>query len=147
MDALEQEYATKYAAYEQLIRQGDPTTLPQVQQLNAELSGILSSMLTELGQVQTSAGLIGSYRDDLNAKLIGIQNDYNAIKSSADQLQTLQNIRQHQDAKIDNAFFWYSISLAIAGCVFFLLYIYKLAARPATIPSATTMPTFTNNGV
>jgi hypothetical protein len=138
MEDLQQSYARKRAEYEALIQAGDPNSINRIQQLNLELSEILTKMTTELGQVQSESVLLDRYQMDLNEKLVRIQNDYNALATKKDTLQTLQGIREHQEAAFSGAFFWYSIALFIACLLFFFLLIYKVAAKPAATPSPTT---------
>jgi hypothetical protein len=140
MEDLQKAYATKFHEYEQLIQTGDANNVEKIRQLNLELSDLLSKMMTELGQVQTNNHLLEQYTKDLNDKLVRIQNDYNALGKKKDTLQTLQGIREHQQAAFSGAFFWYSIALFIALLLFFFLLIYKVAAKPATTASPTTTP-------
>jgi hypothetical protein len=140
MEDLQKAYATKFHEYEQLIQTGDANNVEKIRQLNLELSELLTKMMTELGQVQTNNHLLEQYTKDLNDKLVRIQNDYNALAKKKDTLQTLQGIREHQQATFSGAFFWYSIALFIALLLFFFLLIYKVAAKPATTASATTTP-------
>jgi hypothetical protein len=140
MEDLQKAYATKFHEYEQLIQTGDANNVEKIRQLNLELSELLSKMMTELGQVQTNNHLLEQYTKDLNDKLVRIQNDYNALGKKKDTLQTLQGIREHQQATFSGAFFWYSIALFIALLLFFFLLIYKVAAKPATTASPTTTP-------
>jgi len=142
MEDLQKAYATKFHEYEQLIQTGDANNVEKIRQLNLELSDLLSKMMTELGQVQTNNHLLEQYTKDLNDKLVRIQNDYNALATKKDTLQTLQGIREHQQAAFSGAFFWYSFALFIALLFFFFLLIYKVAAKPATTASPTTTPAF-----
>jgi uncharacterized membrane protein (DUF106 family) len=142
MEDLQKAYATKYHEYEILIQTGDANKVEKIRQLNLELSDLLSKMMTQLGQVQTNNHLLEQYTKDLNDKLVRIQNDYNALAKKKDTLQTLQGIREHQQATFSGAFFWYSIALFIALLLFFFLLIYKVAAKPATTASPTTTPAF-----
>jgi len=142
MEDLQKAYATKFHEYEQLIQTGDANNVEKIRQLNLELSDLLTKMMTELGQVQTNNHLLEQYTKDLNDKLVRIQNDYNALATKKDTLQTLQGIREHQQATFDGAFFWYSIALFIALLLFFFLLIYKVAAKPATTARPTTTPAF-----
>jgi hypothetical protein len=143
MEDLRKAYATKFHEYETLIQTGNPNDVEKIRQLNLELSELLSKMMTELGQVQSNNHLLEQYTKDLNDKLVRIQNDYNALAKKKDTLQTLQGIREHQQATFSGAFFWYSFALFIALLLFFFLLIYKVAAKPAAKPSATTTPSFT----
>jgi len=138
MEDLQKAYATKYHEYEELIQSGNPNNVEKIRQLNLELSDLLSKMMTELGQVETNNDLLEKYTKDLDEKLVRIQNDYNALAMKKDKLQTLQGIREHQQATFSGAFFWYSIALFIALLLFFFLLIYKVAAKPATSASPTT---------
>jgi hypothetical protein len=142
MEDLQKAYATKFHEYEALIQMGDANNVEKIRQLNLELSDLLTKMMTELGQVQTNNHLLEQYTKDLNDKLVRIQNDYNALATKKDTLQTLQGIREHQQAAFSGAFFWYSIALFIALLLFFFLLIYKVAAKPATTASPTTTPAF-----
>jgi dsDNA-specific endonuclease/ATPase MutS2 len=146
MEDLELAYATKYHEYEQIIESGDPESVPKIQKLNLELSDILSKMLTQLANVKTDAGHIEQYRRDLNDKLVKIQNDYNAIAIKKDTLHTLKGVREHQAASFSGAFFWYSIGLFIAICLFIVLLVYKgsqkVAASAVTASSPSTTPAF-----
>jgi hypothetical protein len=142
MEDLQKAYATKFHEYEQLIQTGDANNVEKIRQLNLELSDLLTKMMTELGQVQTNNHLLEQYTKDLNDKLVRIQNDYNALATKKDTLQTLQGIREHQQAAFSGAFFWYSIALFIALLLFFFLLIYKVAAKPATTARPTTTPAF-----
>jgi len=138
MEDLQKAYATKYHEYENLIQTGDASNVEKIRKLNLELSDILSKMMTQLGQVSTDGAHLQHYGDELNKKLVRIQNDYNALAKKKDTLQTLQGIREHQQAIFSGAFFWYSIALFIALLLFFFLLIYKVAAKPATTASPTT---------
>jgi hypothetical protein len=147
MDALERDYRIKRAEYEKLIALNDPGKIPQIQQLNAQLSGILHSMLGEVAKVRGEANKLNPYRDELMKKLIKIQNDSSILMKQKDQYETLRALQAHEKTKFDAALFWYMILLFILTLTFIGVLLwkggYKLPTMPTTTSSATTMPAFT----
>ena len=147
MDALERDYRIKRAEYEKLIALNDPGKIPQIQQLNAQLSGILHSMLGEVAKVRGEANKLNPYRDELMKKLIKIQNDSSILMKQKDQYETLRALQAHEKTKFDAALFWYMILLFILTLTFIGVLLwkggYKLPTIPTTTSSATTMPAFT----
>lgn len=147
MDTLERDYRIKRAEYEKLIALNDPGKIPQIQQLNAQLSGILHSMLGEVAKVRGEANKLNPYRDELMKKLIKIQNDSSILMKQKDQYETLRALQAHEKTKFDAALFWYMILLFILTLTFIGVLLwkggYKLPTMPTTTSSATTMPAFT----
>ena len=147
MDTLERDYRIKRAEYEKLISLNDPGKIPQIQQLNAQLSGILHSMLGEVAKVRGEANKLNPYRDELMKKLIKIQNDSSILMKQKDQYETLRALQAHEKTKFDAALFWYMILLFILTLTFIGVLLwkggYKLPTMPTTTSSATTMPAFT----
>jgi hypothetical protein len=147
MDALEREYRTKRAEYDRLIALNNPVNLPQIQQLNVQLSGILHRMLEEVAKVRGDANKLNPYRDELMRKLVKIQNDSSILLKQKDQYETLRSLRMHEQTKFDKRLFWYLLSLAIVTLIFIIVLIwkggYKLPTMPTTTSSATTMPALT----
>ena len=147
MDALENSYKTKRAEYDTLIALNDASKLPQIQQLNSQLSGILHTMLEEVTKVRGDASKLNSYRDELTRKLIKIQNDSSILLKQKDQYETLRALQAHEQIKFDERLFWYLLSLAIVTLIFIVVLLwkggYKLPTIPTTTSSATTIPAFT----
>ena len=147
MDALERDYRIKRAEYEKLIALNDPGKLPQIQQLNIQLSEILHSMLGEVAKIRGEANKLNPYRDELMKKLIKIQNDSTILMKQKDQYETLRALQAHEKTKFDAALFWYMILLFILTLTFIIVLIwkggYKLPTIPTTTSSATTRPAFT----
>jgi hypothetical protein len=147
MDALERDYRTKRAEYDRLIALNNPVNLPQIQQLNVQLSGILHRMLEEVAKVRGDANKLNPYRDELMRKLVKIQNDSSILLKQKDQYETLRSLRMHEQTKFDKRLFWYLLSLAIVTLIFIIVLIwkggYKLPTMPTTTSSATTMPALT----
>jgi hypothetical protein len=147
MDALQRDYRTKRAEYDRLIALNDPSKLPEIQQLNIQLSGILHSMLEEVAQVRGNADKLNTYRDELMRKLIKIQNDSSILLKQKDQYETLRALQAHEQMKFDDTLFWYLISLGIVTLIFIIVLLwkggYKLPTIPTTTSSATTIPAFT----
>jgi len=147
MDALERDYRTKRAEYDRLIALNNPVNLPQIQQLNVQLSGILHRMLEEVSKVRGDANKLNPYRDELMRKLVKIQNDSSILLKQKDQYETLRSLRMHEQTKFDKRLFWYLLSLGIVTLIFIIVLIwkggYKLPTMPTTTSSATTMPALT----
>jgi hypothetical protein len=147
MDALQRDYRTKRAEYDRLIALNDTTKLPEIQQLNIQLSGILHSMLEEVTKVRGDASKLNLYRDDLMKKLVKIQNDSSIIMKQRDQYETLRALQSHEQMKFDKTLFWYLFSLGIVTLIFIIVLIwkggYKLPTMPTTTSSAMTMPALT----
>ena len=147
MDALERDYRTKRAEYDRLIALNNPVNLPQIQQLNVQLSGILHRMLEEVAKVRGDANKLNPYRDELMRKLVKIQNDSSILLKQKDQYETLRSLRMHEQTKFDKRLFWYLLSLGIVTLIFIIVLIwkggYKLPTMPTTTSSATTMPALT----
>jgi hypothetical protein len=147
MDALERDYRTKRAEYDRLIALNNPVNLPQIQQLNVQLSAILHRMLEEVAKVRGDANKLNPYRDELMRKLVKIQNDSSILLKQKDQYETLRSLRMHEQTKFDKRLFWYLLSLGIVTLIFIIVLIwkggYKLPTMPTTTSSATTMPALT----
>lgn len=139
MDVLDAQYKASHDRYEQLLAAADPTTIGELQRLNAELANILDKMLTLLHSKEADATNIGAVRDELNKKLAQIQSEYTVLSQDRDQFETLWLIRQHQLDVFQGAFYWYAIFLGIA-CVLFLgalLYNVRTSAAISTSPPTT----------
>jgi hypothetical protein len=147
MNALERDYKTKRAEYDRLIALNNPANLPQIQQLNVQLSEILHKMLEEVAKVRGDASKLNPYRDELMRKLVKIQNDSSILLKQKDQYETLRSLRMYEQTKFDKRLFWYLLFLAIITLIFIIVLIwkggYKLPTMPTTTSSATTIPALT----
>lgn len=152
MDALERDYRTTQAHYDDLmsrtyVDRNHPAFISRVQYWNQQLSGILHRMLEEVSKVRGDASKLNPYRDELMRKLIKIQNDSSILMKQKDQYETLRALQAHEKTKFDTALFWYMILLFILTLTFIIVLIwkggYKLPTIPTTTSSATTMPAFT----
>jgi hypothetical protein len=152
MDALERDYRTTQAHYDDLmsrtyVDRNHPAFISRVQYWNQQLSGILHRMLEEVSKVRGDASKLNPYRDELMRKLIKIQNDSSILMKQKDQYETLRALQAHEKTKFDAALFWYMILLFILTLTFIIVLIwkggYKLPTIPTTTSSATTMPAFT----
>jgi hypothetical protein len=72
MNTLQHAYAARHQEYEQLTRVINPANIPKIRQLILEMSGILSTILTEMGD----SPLMDDYRSDLIRKLVKLQNTF-----------------------------------------------------------------------
>ena len=152
MDALERDYRTTQAHYDDLmsrtyVDRNHPAFISRVQYWNQQLSGILHRMLEEVSKVRGDASKLNPYRDELMRKLIKIQNDSSILMKQKDQYETVRALQAHEKTKFDAALFWYMILLFILTLTFIIVLIwkggYKLPTIPTTTSSATTMPAFT----
>lgn len=152
MDALERDYRTTRAQYDDLmsrtfVDRNSPAFISRVQYWNQQLSMILHRMLEEVSKVRGDASKLNPYRDELMRKLIKIQNDSSILQKQRDQYETIRALRAHEQIKFDERLFWYLLSLAIVTLIFIVVLLwkggYKLPTMPTTTSSATTMPAFT----
>lgn len=147
MDTLEQSYVEKRHRYDQLIAQNDPRKMEDIKTLNKDIAKILQAMLVELAKVKDDAGKIDTYRNELIAKLIGIQNDHNAMITQKDHEITLKELKRNETVIFNATFFWYAVFLAIVTIMFVGVLMwkggYKEPIIPAAISNPTTMPPFT----
>jgi hypothetical protein len=143
MDTLEKSYVQKRAQYEALIAQNDPSKVSELKDLNAQLAKILQSMLVELSTVKNDATKIDAYRDELIKKLIKVQNDHNAMLQQRDHVNTLRELKGHEQSRFNATFFWYALFLAIVSIIFVIALMwkggYKAPAMPTMISNPTTM--------
>jgi hypothetical protein len=152
MDALERDYRTTRAQYDDLmsrtfVDKNSPAFISRVQYWNQQLSMILHRMLEEVSKVRGDASKLNPYRDELMRKLIKIQNDSSILQKQRDQYETLRSLRMYEQTKFDKRLFWYLLFLAIITLIFIIVLIwkggYKLPTMPTTTSSATTMPALT----
>ena len=147
MDTLEQTYAEKRRRYDQMIAQNDPRKTEDIKALNKEIAKILQSMLVELSKVKEDAGKIDTYRRELITKLIGIQNDHNAMVKQRDHEITLKEMKRNDSVEFNGTLFWYAVFLTIVTIAFVFVLMWKGGYKEPIIPAAmtnpTTMPPFT----
>ena len=140
MDSLEQTYVEKRRRYDQLIAQNDPRKMDDIRTLNKDIAKILQSMLTELSKVKDDAGKIDSYRNELIQKLIGIQNDHNAIITKKDHEITLKELKKNESIAFNATFFWYAVFLVIVTISFVGVLMWKGGYKEPIIPTAISNP-------
>ena len=140
MDTLEQTYVEKRRRYDQLIAQNDPRKMDDIRTLNKDIAKILQSMLTELSKVKDDAGKIDSYRNELIQKLIGIQNDHNAMITKRDHEITLKELKKNESIAFNATFFWYAVFLVIVTISFVGVLMWKGGYKEPIIPTAISNP-------
>jgi hypothetical protein len=141
MDTLEQTYAEKRRRYDQMIAQNDPRKTEDIKALNKEIAKILQSMLVELSKVKEDAGKIDTYRRELITKLIGIQNDHNAMVKQRDHEITLKEMKRNDSVEFNGTLFWYAVFLTIVTIAFVFVLMWKGGYKEPIIPAAMTNPT------
>ena len=140
MNELKARFAQEEAAYEAAIQAGNAD---QARALNVQLAATLSQMIGASAMNPTN---IKSYRDELIAKLIRIQRDYNGLIVSTDQLETLRRIRNHETTKFDSTFtlyLWAFLLLSIVLIVVLLFKTQRVATTAMSAVSPATMPALT----
>ena len=142
MDTLENTYLQKRSRYDSLIAQNDPTKVTEIKSLNSELAALLQKMLVEVSRVKEDAGKIDTYRNELIAKLIKVQNDHNIMLQQKDQLETLKLLQGHEKVKFDATFFWYAFFLGVVSIAFVLVLMWKGHKAPA-MPAMISSPAMT----
>ena len=139
MDALESNYVQRKREYDALISSTTPN-VDAIKAKNLELSSILNGMLDELAKVKDDAGHIEKVRDDLVAKLVKVQNDYNVLVNQKDKVETLKTLRVHEDERFYATFYWYGIGLLIVSVLFFFVLMAKGGYRAPTMPTMMMSP-------
>lgn len=140
MNELKDRFAQEEAAYEAAIQAGNTD---QARALNVQLAATLSQMIGASAMNPTN---IKSYRDELIAKLIRIQRDYNGLIVSTDQLETLRRIRNYETTKFDSTFtlyLWAFLLLSIVLIVVLLFKTQRVATTAMSAVSPATMPALT----
>ena len=119
--ALKAQYSTAIAA---AIRENDPasqnTLIEKVLTVNQNLTSAIRGIITKLNQGTDQ--IDSATMDSLAADLIKYQQDYQALKTSIDKLQTLKMIQATTTNKLNAAIWAYNVYL-IALCVLCLVVI------------------------
>jgi hypothetical protein len=140
MDELERAYTLKRAKYDALIAENNPSKVPDIQALNAELSTILHGMLQEVTKVKGDAGKLDIYRDELVKKLVKVQNDYSIMLKQKDQYDTLKLLQNHEQTKFNAVLFWYILALGIVTFLFIIVLMWKGGYKAPTMPTMMSSP-------
>jgi hypothetical protein len=147
MDALEKSYQTKHAEYEKLIAGGKQADAPKIASLNTEIAGILTQMLTIVGDSHMEAGKLKQRREELQARLTSLQSEAIALRNSNNDLIVLQAAKDQQTKLQNGVLFWYSIGLGLACLLFVLLLSYKFRTTSTSSINAPAMPPLMYNEV
>jgi len=123
---LKTEYSTAIsAAIQETSPASQNTLIQQVLTVNQNLTDAIRGIITKLNQGTDQIDT--ATLDGLTADLIKYQQDYQNLKSSIDQLQTLKMIQATATKKLDAAIWSYNVYLA-ALCILCLVII-MLAIR------------------
>lgn len=119
--ALKAQYSTAIAA---AIRENDPASqnnlIEKVLTVNQNLTAAIRGIITKLNQGTDQ--IDSATMDSLAADLIKYQQDYQALKTSIDKLQTLKMIQATTTNKLNAAIWSYNVYL-IALCILCLVVI------------------------
>lgn len=137
---LRNQYSTQVQEYNALIdealRTKDAAKLPVIRDKAAEIEVTLNKMVEALTYLKKETPDIRTERDILLEKLRRIQNDYNALLSGADELETLRRIRKEEGGEARRQLYLYLAFFFGLSCVMLLIVLF-MSRRQNTDSAAT----------
>lgn len=141
MSDLQRRYKETLAKYDDAVQTAlatnDTSKLPKIRALNKELNDILETMLKEPESIRLQ-------KQELVSTLARIQQDYNGLKDSTDELTLLRRIREGETGASRKEFQFY-LGLFFVLCLGILAMIFfggqmKLATATNPITPSSTAP-------
>ena len=144
MEELRAEYAKKSIEYDTTIQQAlaksDPSAIPRIKELNADLAKALDKMIEKLAMAKKDTPLLQRERDILIEKLRRIQKDYNGLIVNTDNLETLRRIREQEGGDTRRQLYRYLAFFFIlcVGILLLILFVKGGQKKDSTATSAAT---------
>ena len=138
-DATYQRQVAEYeATMEASIRQNDPTKLPDLRTKSEGIQATLNKMIENLTYLKKETPDIRSQRDSLLEKLRRIQQDYSAMLTNTDDLETLRRIRQQESGAARSDLILYLFAFLFVSVMLAVYLVYTGRKTPTSATTATT---------
>jgi FtsZ-binding cell division protein ZapB len=143
MDELREKYKTQLRDYEtsvnRAIESEDASQIPVLQAKNVAIAQTLDKMIETLTFLKKETPSIKDERNELVGKLKTIQRDYNGLKSSTDQLETLRRIRQQESGEANRQLYLY-FGFFLLVCLIIIVYLAFMSHKKVTTAASASIP-------
>jgi hypothetical protein len=146
-DATYQQQVAAYeAAMNASIERNDPSKLPELRTMSEGIQSTLNKMIENLTYLKKETPDIRSQRDSLLETLRRIQQDYSAMITNTDDLETLRRIRQQENGEARRMLLIYLMAFLFVCCMLLVYMVYtgrKTPTSPTTAATPSMSPAFT----
>lgn len=143
MDELRAKYKTQLRDYEEHVNRAiqaeDASQIPAIQAKNVAIARTLDKMIETLTFLKKETPSLTSERDEFIDKLQTIQRDYNGLKSSTDQLETLRRIRQQESSEANRQLYLY-FGFFLLVCLIIVVYLAFVSHKKDTTAASASIP-------
>jgi hypothetical protein len=143
-DELNATYQQQVADYETAmtasITQNDPSRLPDLRTKSEAIQTTLNKMVESITYLKKETPDLKAERDKLLEDLRRIQQDYSAMLTNTDDLETLRRIRQQESGEARRQLLIYLIAFLFVSCML-LVYMVYTGRKNVTSPTTAAMPT------
>jgi hypothetical protein len=141
---LDTNYQSQVAAYEAAmntsIQQNDPSRLPELRTMSEGIQNTLNRMIESLTYMKKETPDIRAERTTLLETLRRIQQDYSAMLTNTDDLETLRRIRQQEGGEARRMLLIYLMAFLFVCCML-LVYMVYTGRKTPTSPTTAAIPT------
>lgn len=139
---LDTNYQEQVAAYEAAvnasIQQNDPSRLQELRTMSEGIQTTLNKMIENLTYLKRETPDLKAERDKLLADLRRIQQDYSAMLSNTDDLETLRRIRQQENGEARRMLLIYLMAFLFMSCMLLVYIVYTGRKTPTSATTAAT---------
>jgi hypothetical protein len=128
------------------IERNDPSKLPELRTMSEGIQSTLNKMIENLTYLKKETPDIRSQRDSLLETLRRIQQDYSAMITNTDDLETLRRIRQQENGEARRMLLIYLMAFLFVCCMLLVYMVYtgrKTPTSPTTAATPSMSPAFT----
>jgi len=139
---LDTNYQSQVAAYEAAvnssIQRNDPSRLTELRTMSEGIQTTLNKMIENLTYLKKETPDLKAERDKLLEDLRRIQQDYSAMLTNTDDLETLRRIRQQENGEARRMLIIYLMAFLFASCMLLVYVIYTGRKTPTSATTAAT---------
>ena len=139
---LDTNYQAQVAAYEAAmnssIQQNDPSRLPELRTMSEGIQNTLNKMIESLTYLKRETPVVRGERDTLLEKLRRIQQDYSAMITNTDDLETLRRIREQENGEARRMLLLYLFAFLFVCCMLLIYLVYTGRKTPTSPTTAAT---------
>lgn len=139
---LDTNYQSQVAAYEAAvntsIQRNDPSRLTELRTMSEGIQTTLNKMIENLTYLKKETPDLKAERDKLLEDLRRIQQDYSAMLTNTDDLETLRRIRQQENGEARRMLIIYLMAFLFVSCMLLVYVIYTGRKTPTSATTAAT---------
>lgn len=137
---VQSQVAEYEAAVKESIQKNDTGRIPELRIMSEKIQHTLNKMIENITYLKKETPAIKSERDTLLETLRRIQQDYSAMVSNTDDLETLRRIRQQENGEARRLLIIYLLAFLFV-CAMLLVYILFTGRKPAMSQTTVATPT------